>query len=120
MSAMTLKTLAVASGNNRSTATGSLTEEIMSDYKRVPTSQQVWAAIRARHPDLRVFGSYSAPDGDNGDTSKGRMFTSYGLDPGDYPVIEAQTTWDIDPEAMHKRRNEQHEYWLCLPVREDA
>ena len=120
MSAMTLKTLAVASGNNRSTATGSLTEEIMSDYKRVPTSQQVWAAIRARHPDLRVFGSYSAPCSDNGDTRKGRMVTSYGLDIGDYPIIEAQTTWDIDNDAPQKRVNERHQYWLCLPKREDA
>lgn len=64
---------------------------------------------------MRVFGSYSAPDGDQfGDPSKGKMFTSYGFEHGDYPVIEAQTTWDIDPETPHKRANERHEYWLCL------
>lgn len=93
----------------------------MSDYKRVPTSAEVWAVIRARHPEMRVFGSYSAPDGDQfGDPSKGKMFTSYGFEHGDFPVMEAQTTWDIDPEAPHKRPNERHEYWLCLPVREDV
>ena len=119
MSAMTLKTLAVASGNNRSTATGSLTEEIMSDYKRVPTSTAVWEAIRARHPDLRVFGSYSAPCGDqSGGPSKGFMVTSYGLDIGDYPIIEERTAWDIDPDDPGKRTNEHYRYWLCLPKRE--
>lgn len=93
----------------------------MSDYNRVPTSAEVWEAIRARHPELRVFGSYSAPDGDGfGDPSKGVMFTSYGFDHGDYPVIEARTTWDVDHDAPQKRANERHEYWLCLPKREDA
>lgn len=93
----------------------------MRDYKRVPTSAEVWAVIRARHPEMRVFGSYSAPDGDHfGDLSKGKMFTSYGFEQGDFPVIEAQTTWDIDKETPLKRVNERHEYWLCLPNRENA
>ena len=91
----------------------------MNDYKRVPTSAEVWAVIRARHPELRVFGSYSAPDGDEfGDTSKGRMFTSYGFTQGDYPVMEAQTTWDIDREDPGSHKNQRCEYWLCLPIRE--
>jgi DNA gyrase subunit A len=76
-------------------------ETRMSDYKRVPTSAEVWAVIRARHPEMRVFGSYSAPDGDQfGDPSKGKMFTSYGFEHGDFPVMEAQTTWEIEPEAQ--------------------
>lgn len=50
--------------------------------------------------------------------ASGAEFSSCGM--YRYPVIEAQTTWDIDPEARHKRGNERHEYWLCLPVREDA
>lgn len=94
----------------------------MSDYKRVTTSAEVFAVIRARHHKImKVFGSYSAPDGDAfGDLSQGKMFTSYGFDYGDYPVIESQTTWDIDSEHPEKRANERHEYWLCLPVKEDA
>lgn len=91
----------------------------MSDYRRVTTSPEVWAVIRARHPEMCVYGSYSAPDGDQfGDPSKGKMFTSYGFVQGDYPVIEAKTTWDIDPESPRGRKNEQHEYWLCVPVKE--
>ena len=36
--------------------------------------------------ELRVFGSYSYPSGDEfGDPSKGKMFTSYGFAQADYP-----------------------------------
>lgn len=92
----------------------------MSDYAKVKTSAEVWAVIRARHPDMRVFGSYSAPDGDQfGNPSKGKMFTSYGFDGGDYPVIEALTVWDIDRES-YERKNEIHEYWLCVPKKDGA
>ncbi len=88
----------------------------MSDYKRVKTSAEVWAVIYARHPEMRVFETYSALNGDDfGDQSKGRVFTSYGFEHGDFPVIAAQTTWDIDMEVPSKRNNQQHEYWLCLP-----
>ena len=92
----------------------------MRDYKRVSTSAEVFAVLRARHPELVVFGSYSAPDGGQfGDPSKGKMVTSYGFEHGDFPILEAQTTWDINPEVRYKRVNEQHEYWLCLPARGD-
>lgn len=88
------------------------------EYKKVPTSAEVWAVIRAKHQDMVVFGSYSAPCGDYGDSTKGRMETSYGFDGSDFPVIEARTTWDIDPESLYKRKNEKHEYWLCIPKKE--
>lgn len=87
----------------------------MKNYKRVLTSAEVWAVIRARHPEMCVFSSYSEPSSENG----GCMFTSYGFNQGDYPVIEAQTTWDTDQESPHKRINERHEYWLCIPLCED-
>lgn len=91
----------------------------MSDYRRVPTSTEVWAVIRARHPELRVFGSYSAPDGDQfGNPGQGRMTTSLGFDGHDFPIIYAQTTWDIDREHPHKRINEKNEYWLCIGIKE--
>lgn len=92
------------------------------DYRVVETSAEVWAVIRARHPEMRVFGSYSAPDGDylGGGTSVGTMFTSYGFAGHDFPVIEARTTWDIDRERPAERINEQHRYWLCLPINEEA
>lgn len=74
-------------------------------YNRVETSAEVFAVIRARHPEMRVFGSDTDMDG-------GRIFTSYGFRQGDFPVIEAETTWDISLE----KRVEHHRYWLCLPI----
>lgn len=90
------------------------------DYKTEPTSAEVWAVIKARHgKDLKVFGSYSAPDGDFlGDPSICKMFTSYGFSNGDYPIMEAETTWRTNPEKRHERINETTKYWLCLPVKE--
>lgn len=96
----------------------------MRDYIRIQTSPEVWAVIRARHGnELRVFSSYSAPAGDpNGDPTQGRMCTAYGFDSGDFPVIEARTTWDIEldenGESKPTRKNEKHEYWLCAPIKD--
>lgn len=91
----------------------------MSEYKQVKTSAHIWAAIHARHPEMVVFGQYSAPDGGEfSNPDEGKMFTSYGFKDSDYPIIAIQTTWDINPEKRHHRLNERHEYWLCLPIKE--
>ncbi len=92
----------------------------MSDYKRVQTSAEVWAVIRARHPELCVFSSFSDQDGtfNGGSGLTGRMETSYGFRHGDFPLMEAKTTWGIDQMSPHKRLNESHEYWLCVPIKE--
>jgi hypothetical protein len=93
----------------------------MDEYKRIETSPEVWAVIHARHrSELKVFATYSAPGGDQfGDPRKGKMFTSYGFEKGDFPVMEAETIWDINPEKEYERFNEKHKYWLCLPIKED-
>ena len=92
----------------------------MGDYKVVKTSHEVWSVILKNHPEMVVFGNYSAPYGDQfGNQSKAKMFTSYGFPCSDYPVIEAQTTWDISVGEPHERKNVRHEYWICLPNRED-
>ena len=84
------------------------------EYKKVKTTYEVWAAIRKAHPDMVVYGSYSAPNGDYyGNPKRGRMFTSYGFKDGDYPVMEAESTWDI-AEDSNERKNEIHEYWLVM------
>ncbi|MFA6125490.1 hypothetical protein [Sphingomonas sp.] len=88
----------------------------MSDYRKMRTSAEVWAVIRAAHPELVVFGSFSAPCGQaHGDPTRSRMETSYGFAGSYFPVIEARTTWDWNPEKPSDRANEKHEYWLCLP-----
>jgi hypothetical protein len=89
------------------------------EYKKVITSYDVWSAIRKNHTELKVFGSYSAPNGDYfGDTSQGKMITSYGFENSDYPIIEAETVWDIDREQPYKRINESHKYWLCIGIKD--
>ena len=88
-------------------------------YRRVPTTRVVWAVLHAVHLDLSVFGSYSAPDGDQfGNPNKGKMFTSYGFKGEDYPLIETETTWDITSRDPCKRENEQTLFWLCCPIKE--
>lgn len=92
-----------------------------SEYTRIKTSPEVWAVIKARHHvDLKVFGSFSDPDGDHS-SGEGRMETSFGLDGADYPLMEAKTTWEInpDPNKRYHRINEKHEYWLCIPLKEE-
>jgi hypothetical protein len=86
----------------------------MSEYKRVATSAEVWAVLRARHGDeLRVYGSYSAPEGDaNGDPELGIMQTEYAFEDGKWPIMGARTTWELT-EKRGERRNEQTRYWLC-------
>lgn len=89
----------------------------MSDYKKIPTSAEVWAVIRARHTDLKVFSTYSAPDGDQfGNPDQCVMMTEYGIPGADVPLIGAETTWEKDPECDYKRVKETHRYWLCTWV----
>jgi hypothetical protein len=94
----------------------------MCEYKKIVTTAEVWAVIRARHHEqLKVFSSFSAPEGDHyGNPNEGRMMTEYGFDGADCPLIGADTRWDIDSEKPHKRINERHEYWLCLPIDSDT
>ncbi len=94
----------------------------MCDHKKIPTTPEVWAVIHARHhQELTVFGSYSAPDGDYlGNSLEGRMMTDYGFDGADCPLIGIDTRWDIDREKPHRRLNERHEYWLCVPIDTDT
>lgn len=88
----------------------------MAEWKRISTSAEVAAVIRARHgKELVVFSSFSDPDGtfNGGAGERGRMETAWGFKGADAPILEARTTWDIDPEHDYRRINEQHEYWLC-------
>jgi hypothetical protein len=91
----------------------------MNDYRKLPTSAEVWAVLKAKHgAELRVYGSYSAPEGDSmGDPSKAVMMTEYGFEDGKWPLMGARTTWDLGgrPPGMreYERFNERTEYWLC-------
>ena len=86
----------------------------MSDYRKIPTSAEVWAAIKAKHPELRVFSSYSASDGDPyGNPNKCTMMTEYGFDGCGCPLMGAETTWYKNYDELSDKK---HVYWLCVPV----
>lgn len=94
----------------------------MADHLRLPTSPEVWAVLRVRHgKEMGVYGSFSNPDGtfNGGPGETGEMHTIYCLNGAVTPFMEARTTWTIDPERPHKRIDEKHEYWLCLPQATD-
>lgn len=83
------------------------------------TTHEVWAVIKASHPDLVVFSSYSAPDGDMfGDLNTCKMQTEYGFDGALYPLIGALTTWEKG-EKDYERVNVTTRYWVCIAIEED-
>jgi hypothetical protein len=88
------------------------------EHKKIPTTKDVWQAIRTAHGDaLGVFASFSNPDGMfMGFSGRGEMMTEYGFHGADCPIIGAETTWDIDEEVSGKRSNEQTRYWLCVAI----
>lgn len=87
-------------------------EPAMTGYQRETTTPEVWAVLHASHPNMTVHGSNTQPE-------RGYIFTSYGFAGGYFPVVEAVTTWDVDPEKPHDRRNLVTRYWLCLPCKPD-
>ena len=91
------------------------------EHAKWKTSAEVWAVIRAAHPELQVFSTYSAPDGDQfGDPSICRMMTEYGFPGADCSIIGAESTWDRNPDpSNYERLNEKHEYWICVGIAEE-
>jgi hypothetical protein len=95
----------------------------VTDYVEITTSPEVYHVIFARHGErLKAFETFSDPDGTfhGGPGERGCMVTVWGFDGCDWPILKAQTVWDIDPEQPHKRLNEERHYWLCLPRRDDS
>ena len=88
------------------------------DRRKIETSAEVWAVIKARHhKDLIVFGTVSCPDGDpNGNSCEGYMYTEYGFRDSGCPLMAAESRWDINHDDPYARNNERHQYWLCAPV----
>lgn len=86
----------------------------MDGYIVIPTTKEVFAVLHASH-DLKVFSSYSEPHGSyRGQYNLCGMFTEYGVDGCDFPILRAETTWDKPEEGSYVRANETHRYWLCI------
>lgn len=92
----------------------------MADFTKVPTSREVWAVIHARHrDDLAVFSTISQPHGSWG-SDQALMMTQYGFMGSAIPLLEARTTWTINPAKPHERKDETHEYWLIFATDEQV
>lgn len=75
-------------------------------YKKVPTSAEVYAVIRARHADeMAPFGTY---------TSERCAWTEWGIRGHDCPIVGVETTWSIRTDG--RREEERSTYWLCSVV----
>lgn len=86
----------------------------MPDWKRIPTSPEVFAVIWAKHGDaLRVFSSYSNPTGRDGLSDQPQMLTEWGFKDEDFPIVGLRRVWDLG-EKEHERINERAEHWLCI------
>lgn len=95
----------------------------MTDYTRLITSAEVYAVIMAKHRDqMASFATFSDPDGtfNGADGTRGRMDTVWGIAGCDYPILEINTRWDIDPAQPHKRINQTHSYFLLMAVKEES
>ena len=83
-------------------------------YRKVPTTPDVWNSIRkAHHDELKVFSSFTQTEG------TGIAHTAWEFHGHDFPIMEAETTWDIDPTNRYQRYNEQTKFWLCCGVCEE-
>lgn len=92
----------------------------MTDYKKIPTSAEVWLAIKERHPELVVFDSYHKEYGyAHGNPDKCMMQTAHGFIDSDYPIIYAEKTWDKPKKVFDKKLNENCKYWLCVGINDD-
>ena len=91
----------------------------MSEHNRVSTTFEVYKSVRVFHPELQVFATYSAPEGDTfGDPDECVMSTEYGFKGEDFPIVGCKTTWGKNPDKPEERLNEETKYWLCVAVAE--
>ncbi len=91
----------------------------MTDFIKVPTTREVWRAIKAAHA-LRLYSSFSDPTGtfQGGPGEVGVMETGYSLNVADdFPILFARTTWQIKDDGT--RHNEKDEFWLCIGKKDE-
>jgi hypothetical protein len=86
------------------------------EYTRKTVSAEVVAVLRAHFgPDMKVFSSYSNPDGNDGLSSRPCMETEWGYVHAPIPMCGALTAWEKG-EQPHERVNEETTWWLCIPT----
>jgi hypothetical protein len=71
------------------------------DFDVIPTSEEVFAVIYARHKDMAVFSSFSDPTGTymGGSGELGRMETVWGLRGAGQPLVCVRTQYTLDDQG---------------------
>jgi hypothetical protein len=74
-----------------------------------PTSREVATAIRAAHPNLKVWATWSFT---------GDMMTEWALLGAEAPILRQRTTYTetMNADGLLVRADEQHEQWLIAVV----
>lgn len=88
-------------------------------FKKIPTTREVWKAIRAAHPELVPFGGFSDMDGYySGFRNEASVETTYGFPEADVPILAIRTSWSRDGrlDAVSHEEGRKNEYWLCVGV----
>lgn len=82
-------------------------------WTKLPTTYEVWCAIKAANYDsLSVFESYTDPER--------TAYTVFGIKGADFPLMGAESTWHVEHySGVPRRVNEEHEYFLCVNVKEE-
>ena len=79
------------------------------EWKRIPTSESVWLAIRTQHQEvLKPFATIS---------EECHMMTEFGFDGCDFPIMGADTSWRYEG-GEPIRIDEASRYWLCVGIEE--
>ena len=81
----------------------------------IETSREVFAVIRARHPEMKPFASFTDPGEFPGDRSDIR--TEYGFPGADESLLRAESEW-ICGDPAYVRLDESHRFWIAA-VSED-
>lgn len=82
----------------------------MSDYKKVEITRGIYSDIYNHlWADLRVFDTYSFPEGNEINPHEGRMYASWYVEGTDYPIIAQLRSWPLE-----SREKTTVTYWLCI------
>jgi hypothetical protein len=78
----------------------------------IPTSRDVAVAIRAAHPNLKVWATWSFT---------GDMMTEWALPFAEAPILRQRTTYTetMTADGLLMRADEHHEQWLIAVIEID-
>ena len=92
----------------------------MTNHTKIPTSPEVYRAIHAQHPDMKVASSLSEPQGSRfGNPNDCQLFTEWYIPDTDYPIVGSRVTWTKDHDDFGNRIDEKWEYWLCIGIEDN-